>query len=919
MPTRDTRPSIPRPSALSFALIHVHVVPHTHWDREWYHAHGRFRQRLVALIDELIDDPPVEGESFLLDGQAIIVEDYLAVRPERRDRLVALLASGRLEAGPWYVLADELIPSGEALVRNLLVGRRVLRSLGTTTQPILYCPDAFGHPAALPELANGFGLPVIIAWRGFGSQRWPRGDTFAWRAPSGASAILFHLPSDGYEFGSSLPDDDAAARERWTRIHAALAPRSITGVVLLQNGADHHARQRNYPEAVAAIQRAAGDAARVRGSSMRAFTDELLEGVKRASLSTITGELRDSYGYTWTLQGTFATRAHQKRLNAIAERMLVRDAEPFSAIARARGADSRLPLTVAAWKTLLHAHPHDTLCGCSLDDVARAMDVRIADATTQSRGITEDALLDIVGHDREVARVQRKQWKPAVVIRNRAARPRGGVAFIELREFIADIPVGPGSPTVREPSAEALASVSFPEPAKARWFQVIGGISAVHDRVESPRHYPDDDLTARTRAAIWIEPLPGYGTTMLPLEHRPAGAAALRSGVVEIGEGAVRAPVPATSRSLGAGGITIENAHVRLVARDGTLSLEDLATGRRVDDIVLVEDLLDRGDLYTPSIHGNGMRLQLDDAAVVARGPLVATWRLRWRLIDASRSRPRVGATLDAEFTVVADSPVLRVRIRGANARPNHRSRIGLRTGLVDATVWADAAFGPVQRAPLVVRPEEAAIETPPPTAPLHRYVSLFSDDHGATLFSDGLAEYEATSDGTVFVTLVRAVGELSRNDLRERPGHAGWPTPTPLAQSPGPFAASLGLMFHGPRSDATIDQIERAADDVLLPLTGETLRSALHVAPPAMGAELSGRGLAFSALKESEDGDAVVVRCVNLFDREVEGAWRFGFPIRGAHRARLDETMIEPLPHDHDRVSFRAGPREVVTIVVNL
>src|SRR5262245_53917587 len=139
--------------------MNVHVIPHTHWDREWYLPAGRFRQLLVALVDELLDDPPPAGESFLLDGQAIAIADYLAVKPERRRELSTLLKEGRLEAGPWFVLADELIPSGEALARNLLVGRAVLRELGAEAPPVLYCPDSFGHPAALPELARGFGLP----------------------------------------------------------------------------------------------------------------------------------------------------------------------------------------------------------------------------------------------------------------------------------------------------------------------------------------------------------------------------------------------------------------------------------------------------------------------------------------------------------------------------------------------------------------------------------------------------------------------------------------------------------------------------------------------------------------------------------------------------------------------------------------
>ncbi len=135
----------------------VLVVPHTHWDREWYHEVGRFRQRLIALVDELLADvgPGGAPTPFLLDGQAVVLEDYLAVRPERREALVAALRTGRLEAGPWYVLADELLAAAEALVRNLSAGRRVLRTLGAEPPAVLYSPDAFGHAAASASRRSG--------------------------------------------------------------------------------------------------------------------------------------------------------------------------------------------------------------------------------------------------------------------------------------------------------------------------------------------------------------------------------------------------------------------------------------------------------------------------------------------------------------------------------------------------------------------------------------------------------------------------------------------------------------------------------------------------------------------------------------------------------------------------------------------
>src|SRR4051794_9408045 len=100
------------------SMLRVLLVSHTHWDREWYQPLDVFRQRLVRLVDDLLDNPPADGSSFLLDGQAILLDDYLEMRPHRAGELSQLLRDGRIEAGPWYVLADELIPSGEALVRN---------------------------------------------------------------------------------------------------------------------------------------------------------------------------------------------------------------------------------------------------------------------------------------------------------------------------------------------------------------------------------------------------------------------------------------------------------------------------------------------------------------------------------------------------------------------------------------------------------------------------------------------------------------------------------------------------------------------------------------------------------------------------------------------------------------------------------
>lgn len=872
--------------------LDVHIVVHTHWDREWYHPLERFRQRLVALIDELLDDDALASPSVLLDGQAILLEDYLAVRPDRIDDVRDRLQTGVFEAGPWYVLADELIPSGEALVRNLLAGRRTLARLGASPPPVLYCPDSFGHPAALPALARGFGLELIVLWRGYGGRRWPSGDTVRWAAPDGESVLLFHLPRDGYEFGSHVPWEIDGARLRWERMRDELAPRSATGVLLVPNGADHHAPQRHLAEALDALARVSGDDD-VRRSSLRRFAAALIERASDESLPFVRGELRDSYGYTWTLQGTFATRAHEKRLNARVERLLEREAEPWSAFA-ARLGRSRRALIDSAWRSVLAAHPHDTLCGCSIDDVATAMEGRLRGARHEGRGIRDDAILDLIGHDPVEARTARDQWRPLVLIRNAAARPRAGVAIIDVDRFLADVPVGPssaGQPVVRREL-----------PRKAPRVPGLGKLQVLSERerfsrTESPRHYPDNDLVRSSRVAAWVANVPAYGIAAFPIDDGATAHTGPRSRVIV---------EPSVMR----------NGELRLeVDDDGVVSLEQLATGRRIARLFEFSDEEDLGDLYTPAPRPRPFTVRFRRLRRVHRGPLRGEWALHYRIADAASPRD---ARVDIAVHLIldADAPFVRVEVHGDNRRENHRLRIAFHTDVSSPAVWADAAFGPVRRVPIVVDPADAAMEQPPPTAPLHRYVSLFDETSGATIYGDGLAEYEAR-DADVLVTLVRAVGELSRNDLPERPGHAGWPAPTPGAQCLGSFSAAFALLLHGPRIPATVDRIERVADDVLLPLVGETLRSALAVPAPVAGPELIGEGLAFSAFKESEDGEWLVARCFNLLDQPVAGAWRLPFEIREAAIARLDETVLERLEPDGDTVRFTAGPRAMVTVLL--
>ncbi len=286
----------------------VHLIAHTHWDREWYLPLGALRARLVPMIDGLLAQLETDARlaSFLLDGQTILLEDYLILRPEQRERVAALVQAGRLVTGPWYVLADEQIPAAESLIRNLLIGRTHQRALGAPEHGVLYSPDAFGHPAVLPALAAEAGLADAVVWRGLSSEQARGGDLAWWEAPDGRRVLVYHLPPDGYEIGAGLLVPDGALAAAWARVRERVLPRAATRHVALFVGADHHAPDPELGGLAARL--AAVDASvEFRSSSLASYFRAARGDL--GDLPLLAGDLRWSYGYTWTLQGVHATRA----------------------------------------------------------------------------------------------------------------------------------------------------------------------------------------------------------------------------------------------------------------------------------------------------------------------------------------------------------------------------------------------------------------------------------------------------------------------------------------------------------------------------------------------------------------------------------------------------------------------------------
>jgi alpha-mannosidase len=358
--------------------VRVWLVPHTHWDREWYEPFSVFSERLVAMMDALLDLEASGFPHFHLDGQTAMIDDYLARRPERADELEALVRSGRLSAGPWVTQMDEFPTSGESHIRNLEMGLRRARELGAALE-VGYMPDQFGHIGQMPQILRAAGLDRAMVWRGvpLAIDR----SSFRWRAPDGSEVVTEYM-AFGYFNGEAFDRalEPAALAHAIERSVEKMRPFMVDDRMVVMVGYDHAGPDATLPERLAVAPVVGGVDARIGGLG------SFFEGrTEPDGLPVWTGELRAG-ARAHLLPNVYSARVHQKRERGRAEALLERYAEPLAALAPGFGwPEDELR---HAWRLLLWNGAHDSACGCSHDQVATDVDGRFA----QVRETCEDLI-----------------------------------------------------------------------------------------------------------------------------------------------------------------------------------------------------------------------------------------------------------------------------------------------------------------------------------------------------------------------------------------------------------------------------------------------------------------------------------------------------------------------------------------------
>ncbi|MCH8066243.1 MAG: hypothetical protein IIC90_10545 [Chloroflexi bacterium] len=863
----------------------LYLVPHTHWDREWYLPFQRYRTRLVGFFDLLLGilerDP--EYRHFLLDGHTILIEDYLEVRPDRREAIQRFVQQGRLAIGPWYEIPDESLPSGEALVRNLLRGHRVAAQFGPV-MAIGYIPDPFGQIAHLPAILRGFGIERCIFWRGADDSL----DTteFVWEAPDGSEVLTVYMPG-GYGIGGPFPvEDDRTFIERMRSICSRLEPLARTRTLLAMWGFDHVPPQPALPALIRAANDEMADVEIVHGSLTQAF-DEIESQIESwQALPRRRGEFRSGQR-AHLLPGVLSARMWIKQRTFGSEQLLTRWAEPLTlwagllrqrlgeawreppagaggpASPHPREAASESGLLDRAWRLLLENQPHDSICGCSVDQTHEEMRPRYDQCDQIGEDLTHQAM----------RRIGAQGQPERVYVFNPLPGPRSD--FV-----IATVPIERGRTPVALVDDEGRR---YP-------CQPIAGSGA-----------PQGD---RTDVGFVAGDVPGFGYSTYAVEYGEAT-------VVERGQ-----PY-------------IENEYFRVEANaeDGTLAVEDKRSSARYEGLNRLTDGGDRGDEYNYCAPDPDVVVGAPasvEAHVIENGPARQTleismaFRLPARL-TAERRRSRRTASCPVRVLVSLSPGVPRIDIRTEfeNRAEDHRLRAEFPSGVTTDHSCAEQHFGVVERPLALPQADDTWTEQPVGTHPQKTFVDVNDGASGLLIANRGLPEYEVlkTPAGVVIaLTLLRCVGWLSRADLSSRKGPAGPLLATPAAQCLGSHAFDYAIIPHAGGWQQAYAEAHRFA----VPMRARWNRDGTGLLPgrdSLIG--LEGEGLVVTALKRPEDRDqaGTILRLYNTLDEPVAGRIRLSTPWRSASVVDMKEDLLGPARVDDGWVRLELRRNEIVTL----
>ncbi|MBO4345163.1 MAG: hypothetical protein J5833_05380 [Victivallales bacterium] len=889
----------------------AHYLSGTHWDREWYRTFQEFRLMFIQLVDGLIDnmEKPDSHSYFHFDGQTCVLKDYTELRPEKRERLAKLLKNGRILVGPWFTMPDLFCPGAEALVRNLLTGRRISHEWGVEPMPVAYTCDMFGHPSQMPQIYNGFGYRHCVLGRGTNEFDTP--SYFRWQAPDGSEVFTFKLQdwtgygACGFIRQALIEGDEEEAKKRLDSIIPHEIERCNGTTLCLIDSGDHRPPAPNAEEFMAFVEKHYPDV-KVVYSTLPAFFEEAEKTAKDVPIKRheLRSPAKNRYGYLWLIPNCVSSRIHQKLANDESQAMLELKAEPLLTIANIHGIEPVPPIMRnIAWETLLLGHAHDSVCGCSIDQVHRDVMARMDQVRQLARQMANQAFGDLTALCHPL---EKEEHEFTMTIANTLPYPRRGpvIAAIDFpydwpnkfHEGFRSQPLNAFQILDADGNDVKYQIIDVCTDFGERTNYVTLGINKAHEHGQRYLCAIDASVPALGFTSLLVKPAPMLRRAMGSLRTAPFSAA---NEFLEV-----------------------------TVNPNGTLTLLDKANNTKYDNLLTFEDRSEIGDGW---FHGQSAsdEIALSTGAnaqisVTADGPLAVTFRIqlsmnlpiRYDKHSEHRMPDRADMQIVSFVTLTRGARSIHVKTIVHNNIEDHRLRLLNPSGAVNATTWiAQHPFDYVTRNIELDKETFDWSEAEIAEKPFLDVQAVGDGTHGLAFISGGGMHEGGVADDscrTLTTTLFRSyrltVGTPGEHDGLELGDVTLEYALMPYSGDfPAVAAAHAAQELHAPLMTRFTGKIDSGYPE---------MKGSFE--PVQSFAELLSGKLVFSAFKPSEDGSGYILRLWNPADTiatEQIRLWKCPASIQYANLAEQPEG--KPDVPDSEIVSVTAAPRKIVTIII--
>lgn len=886
----------------------VHVVPHSHWDREWYFTTSRSKVYLMHDLKRVLEllEAKKGYDTFILDGQASLLDDYLKWRPQDKQRIIDLVQSGNLIIGPWYTQTDQLVISGESIVRNLQYGTRICKEFGEYMN-VGYVPDSFGQAASMPQIYREFGMEDTMFWRGVSDDDVEHTE-YIWRGEDGSTVNVYQIPS-GYYIGGAIPEDEAELAEF---LHAepfkTTWGRSSTNQVYFPNGFDQAPARENIPELIEQMNELYKGEFELEISTIEKYIAAVK--AQHPELEEIGGELIN--GKLMRIHKTiFSSRPDLKKLNTEVQFYLVNIMEPTLVMAQALDFEYPVETVREIWKLMFENAAHDSIGSCVSDTTNEDVYMRYKQARDISENLVELTLREIA------ARVKDESEKEITfTLFNTETTTRSEV--VETEVYVTQESFGIYDENGEEVPFSLLELVD----------QTAYILNQGNTLNPSKKMYIPETVY-KAKIAIQATDVPSFGYAQYTIDLAKDTSA----------------PIATSAQT------ELENEFLHIqIEKNGSLTITDKETNHVYKKQAILEDNGDNGDSFNYSPPVKDMTISSTDyfeQVTVQKSDIIQTARLSFNfylpknLEERAQQIQSVYMPVTIIVTLKKGQPTLDFTVIVDNKDvDSHRLCALFDTEIQSKTSIADHQFGLIERP--VVFEEEMALwnehqekwnEMPVAIETCQSFVTLTDKERGVAILPKGVREYEIIGDAftTIRLTIFRTYGFMGKEDLMYRPGRASGETviETPDAQCHKEMSFDFsGYYYKGDVNEGNVSVVAHAANTpIQVYEIAEFLNTRLRFtlsdvekSLPTSFSLLSTTGkLTLSVVKKAEERDGMIIRFYNGHLHEtLNEVITFNRPVKHVETVDLKEETKKVLPIAQNKVELQnIGHSKFVTIYV--